>query len=150
MKKKIPIKKFSFRILLFSVIIAALTVIFQWLCPKLASPALPFIVLFFFIITLFTIYIVLREDYGNEGKKFVSAYILSRIIKVVSCLVFLIVYILLNRADAWRFGIAFIIIYFIYAIYEVIVLKKESQDLNKKLKDGKNEQSDNNNIKNEK
>ena len=47
MSQKIPIKKFSFRILVFSVVVAALTVLFQWLCPAYASPALPFIVLFF-------------------------------------------------------------------------------------------------------
>lgn len=146
MKKTIPIKKFSFRVLLFSVIMAGLTVIFQWLCPKLASPALPFIVLFFFIITLFTLYIVLREDYGNEGKKFVSAYILSRVIKVVSCLIFLIVYILLNKADAWRFGIAFMVIYFIYSIYEVIVLKKENQDLHKIQQAAKDNSTEKTNV----
>lgn len=129
MKKTVPIKKFSFRVLVFSVIIAALTILFQWLCPKYASPALPFIVLFFFLLTLFTLYIVLRTNRGKESRQFVSGYLLSRIIKVFSCLLFLILYILLNKKDAWQFAIAFLIIYFIYAIYEVIILKKENDDL---------------------
>lgn len=131
MKKTVPIKKFSFRVLVFSVIITALTVIFQWLCPKYASPALPFIVLFFFLLTLFTLYIVLRTNRGKASRQFVSGYLLSRMIKVFSCLLFLILYILLNKKDAWRFAIAFLIIYFIYAIYEVIILKKENDDLSK-------------------
>lgn len=131
MSKTVPIKKFSFRILVFSVIIAGLTVLFQWLCPNYASPALPFIVLFFCIITLFTIYIVLRDDKGKASQKFISNYLLSRIVKLLSCLLFLLLYIVLNKADAVRFAIAFLIIYFLYSIFEVLVLKKENQELGK-------------------
>ncbi|MCQ2276257.1 MAG: hypothetical protein MJZ87_04875 [Bacteroidales bacterium] len=131
MSQKIPIKKFSFRIIVFSAVIAALTVIFQWLCPAYATPALPFIVLFFFVITLTTIYIVLRNTTGTDGRKFVSSYMLSRIIKIFSCLIFLVLYLLLNKNDSLRFAIAFLVIYFLYSIFEVVVLKKENQDLSK-------------------
>lgn len=131
MSQKIPIKKFSFRIIVFSAVIAALTVIFQWLCPAYATPALPFIVLFFFVITLTTIYIVLRNTTGTDGRKFVSGYMLSRIIKIFSCLIFLVLYLLLNKNDSLRFAIAFLVIYFLYSIFEVVVLKKENQDLSK-------------------
>jgi L-asparagine transporter-like permease len=113
--------------LVFSVIVAGLALLFQWLAPQYATPALPFIVLFFFVITLFTLYIVLRSDEGNEGKRFVSAYMLSRTIKILSCLLFLILYIFLNREDAIKFGIAFIVIYFLFAIFEIFVLKKENE-----------------------
>ena len=127
MSKKIPIRKFSFLVLVFSVIVAGLALLFQWLAPQYATPALPFIVLFFFVITLFTLYIVLRSDEGSEGKRFVSAYMLSRTIKILSCLLFLILYIFLNREDAIKFGIAFIVIYFLFAIFEIFVLKKENE-----------------------
>ena len=132
MSKKIPIKKFSLRILIFSIVMAGLTALFQWLAPDYASPALPFIVLFFFVITLFTIFVVLRDDQGKDGQHFVSGYMLSRIIKMFSCLIFLFLYILLNKQDAWKFGIAFIIIYFIFSIFEVNLLKKESDDITKR------------------
>ncbi len=132
MSQKIPIKKFSFRIILFSAIIAGLTVLFQWLFPQYASPALPFIVLFFFIITLLTMFIVLREDKGREAKKFVSSYMLSRVIKLLSCLVFLLVYVLVKKEDAMRFAIAFLAIYFLYSIFEVFLLKKENQEISEK------------------
>ena len=127
MSKKIPIRKFSFRILVFSVIVAGLALLFQWLAPQYATPALPFIVLFFFIITLFTLYIVLRSDDGREGKRFVSAYMLSRTVKILSCPLFLILYIFLNQEDAIKFGIAFMVIYFLFAIFEIFVLKKENE-----------------------
>ena len=127
MSKKIPIRKFSFRIILFSVIIAGLSLLFQWLCPQLATPALPFIVLFFFAMTLFTMYIVLRSEDGQNGKRFVSAYMISRTVKILSCLLFLFLYIFLNKEDSIRFAIAFMVIYFLFAIFEIVVLKKENE-----------------------
>lgn len=132
MSQKIPIKKFSFRVLVFSVIVAGLSVIFQLVCPQFASPALPFIVLFFMFITLFTLYIVLRDDKAKAEKRFVSNYLLSRIIKMISCLLFIILYVVLNKKDAWKFAIAFLIIYFLYSVYEVIILKKENEELKQK------------------
>lgn len=127
MSKKIPIRKFSFRIIVFSVIVAGLALLFQWIWPQLATPALPFIVLFFFVMTLLTIYIVLRGDTGRDGRKFVSSYMLSRTVKLLSCLLFLLLYMFLNREDAIRFAIAFMVIYFLYAVFEIIVLKKENE-----------------------
>ena len=128
MSKKVPIKKFSFRIIVFSVIIAALVLLFQWIWPQLATPALPFIVLFFFVMTLFTMYIVLRSDDGQDGKKFVTSYMLSRTVKLLSCLLFLLLYMFLNREDALRFAIAFLVIYFLYAIFEIFLLKQEKKN----------------------
>ncbi|MBQ6155355.1 MAG: hypothetical protein IJK22_02025 [Bacteroidales bacterium] len=128
MSKKVPIKKFSFRIIVFSVIIAALALLFQWIWPQLATPALPFIVLFFFVMTLFTMYIVLRSDDGQDGKKFVTSYMLSRTVKLLSCLMFLLLYMFLNREDALRFAIAFLVIYFLYAIFEIFLLKQEKKN----------------------
>ena len=127
MSNKIPIRKFSFRIIVFSVIAAGLAVLFQLLWPQLATPALPFIVLFFFVMTLFTMYIVLRGDTGSDGRKFVSAYMLSRTVKLLSCLLFLLLYMFLNREDSIRFAIAFLVIYFLYAIFEIFLLKQEKK-----------------------
>ena len=125
--QKIPIKKYAFRLIVFSALISALTVIIQLIIPNYATPALPFIVLFFFIITLFTLYIVLRSDTRKKKMQFVSSYLLSRIIKLFSCLLFLVIYILCNREDALLFAIAFMIIYFLYAIYEIFALKGGGQ-----------------------
>ena len=108
-------------------IMAGLALLFQWLCPQWATPALPFIVLFFFLITLFTMFVVLRDKEGKDGKKFVSSYMLSRTVKFLSCILFLFLYIFLNQKDAIRFAIAFLVIYFLYAIFEVFLLKKENE-----------------------
>jgi hypothetical protein len=69
----------------------------------------------------------LRNNDGQEGKRFVSAYMLSRTVKILSCLLFLFLYMFLNQKDAIKFAIAFMVIYFLYAIFEVVVLKKENE-----------------------
>jgi L-asparagine transporter-like permease len=128
MAKKIPIRKFSVRLIVFSAIIAALSVIMQLALPQYSTPALPFIVLFFFVITLFTLYIVLRDDVGKNERRFVSSYMLSRIIKFFSCILFLVLYLMLcPEKDRIRFVAAFLIIYFLYSVFEVFILKKENE-----------------------
>ena len=122
---KTPFQKFAFRLVIFSVVLAALGVAFQWIAPQYASPALPFIVIFFFLITLFTLYIVLRTPHQVTGTKFVAGYMLSRIIKMISTFAFLILYMMLNKEDRWNFVGAFLAIYFSYSIFEIIALKKQ-------------------------
>ena len=121
----IPISKYSFRQIIFSVIIAALSVLFQIFVPQYASTALPFIVLFFFTLSMFTMYVLLRPVKSNDNKKMISRYLVSRIVKFSSCILFVLIYVLINKSDSIKFGIAFLIIYFAYAIFEVFVLKKE-------------------------
>lgn len=128
MAKKIPIKKFSVRLIVFSAIIAVLSGIMQLVLPQYCTPVLPFIVLFFFVITLFSLYIVLRDDFGKNERRFVSSYMLSRIIKFFSCILFLALYLILcAENDRIRFAVAFMIIYFLYSIFEVVILKKENE-----------------------
>ena len=124
--EKIPIKKYAYRLIIFSAIVAAASVLFQFLLPELASPAMPFIVLFFFIMTLFTLYVVLRGNTKKDKRQFFTGYMLSRVIKMFSCLLFLLIYIFANKPDGMRFAIAFIIIYFAYAIFEVLALTGET------------------------
>jgi L-asparagine transporter-like permease len=122
---KIPIRKFAYQLIIFSVIVTAIGTLFQWITPKYASPAIPFIVLFFFFITLFTLYIVLRNPFQISGKKFVASYMLSRLVKLFSTLIFLVLYLIFNKEDRWNFACAFLIIYFTYSIFEIFALKKD-------------------------
>jgi len=122
---KIPIRKFALQLIIFSVIMAAIGLLFQWIAPQHASPAIPFIIIFFFFITLFTLYIVLRTPHQVSGRKFIAGYMLSRIVKMFSLFLFLILYMIVNKEDRWNFVGAFFIIYFSYSIFEIIALKKD-------------------------
>ena len=96
MNKDFKVSKYVFRLLIFSIIVAIPTILMPVVLPKYASPALPFIVLFFFFLTLFTLYIVLRDSSMRESKKFVSGYVVSRTVKFMSCLLFMLIYIIVN------------------------------------------------------
>jgi len=122
---KIPIRKFAFRLIVFSVVMAAAGVLFQWILPKYASPAIPFIVIFFFLLTLFTLYVVLRTEHKSSGKKFIAGYMVSRIVKMLSILTFVLLYLFLIKEGRMNFAGAFLIIYFSYSIFEIVALKKE-------------------------
>jgi hypothetical protein len=121
----LTIKKYAYRLMIFSVAIAVVGVLFQLILPQYASPAIPFIVLFFFFITLFTLYIVLRTPQQVSGRKFVAGYMLSRFVKLFAILLFLLLYMVLNHEDRWNFAGAFLAIYFSYSIFEIIALRKE-------------------------
>jgi L-asparagine transporter-like permease len=122
---KIPIRKYAFQLIIFSVVITALGVIFQWAVPKYASPAIPFIVIFFLVITLFTLFVVLRKPEQISGKKFIAGYMLSRLVKFLTILIFLVLYLIFCKEDRMKFAVAFLVIYFAYSIFEIVALKKE-------------------------
>ena len=135
MNKDFKVSKYVFRLLIFSIIVAIPTILMPVVLPKYASPALPFIVLFFFFLTLFTLYIVLRDSSMRESKKFVSGYVVSRTVKFMSCLLFMLTYIIVNKEDRWNFAFAFLIIYFLYAAFEVFVIKKENDKLSQQQRE---------------
>ena len=135
MNKDFKVSKYVFRLLIFSIIVAIPTILMPVVLPKYASPALPFIVLFFFFLTLFTLYIVLRDSSMRESKKFVSGYVVSRTVKFMSCLLFMLIYIIVNKEDRWNFAFAFLIIYFLYAAFEVFVIKKENDKLSQQQRE---------------
>jgi L-asparagine transporter-like permease len=122
---KIPIRRYAFQLIVFSVVIAALGAIFQWTLPQYPSPISPFIVIFFFVITLFTLFVVLRKPEQVSGKKFIAGYMLSRTVKMLTTLTFLVLYLIFNKEDRMKFAVAFLVIYFAYSIFEIVALKKE-------------------------
>lgn len=131
-EKNIKVPKYVSRLIIFSVVIAGLVVLAQQLLPaQYVSPALPYIVLFFFVVTLFTLYVVLRDSARRESRKFVSGYMVSRIVKFMSCLLFLLIYFIVNKEDRWNFAFSFCIIYFLFAVFEVIAMKMENDALQK-------------------
>lgn len=123
--------KYFIRLTIFSIILVVLSILFQTLLPLYATPAMPYIILFYFIMIAFVHYIVLRGSIISN-KNFINNYILGTIIKFLSILIFLGIYIFLNKTDAIRFALTFCVFYFLYAIFEVIALKKDNQTILKK------------------
>jgi len=117
-------KKYLLLLIIFSAIMATLGALFQWIAPLYATPAIPFIVLFFFLITMVTLNIIFKNVHPPSEKKFITRYMLSRIVKMFPVFLFLILYIIFNKHDRWNFTGAFLVIYFSYSVFEILVLKK--------------------------
>ena len=123
MIKEVYTKYFA-GLIIFSIIVAGLGVLFQKIAPQYATPALPYIVLFYFLMNALVHYIVLRGTIVSD-KRFVNNYILGTMVKFFSILIFVGIYIFLHREEAVRFAITFFIFYFLYAVFEVIAVKKD-------------------------
>jgi hypothetical protein len=49
----------------------------------------------------------------------------------MSCLLFLLIYLIVAKEDRWRFAGAFMVIYFIFSVSEIFILKKENARIQK-------------------
>lgn len=124
---KLAFKKYVLRLLFFSIIIAGLSFSLQLFLADYASPALPYLILFFFFIMLFTHYILLRGIY-KKGKNFISNYMLATIIKFLSYIVFVLIYLLLVKEGRVLFIISFLILYLLFSIFEIYTVKREQKE----------------------
>ncbi len=113
------INRFSRNLVLFSLAALLLAAILYFILPpKFFSPAVPFLVLFFFAVTLLNFRILARSA-GKKFIRFINYYILSTAIKLVLFIAVMTTYILLNRRDALPFGIWFFSLYLTFTVYEV-------------------------------
>jgi hypothetical protein len=119
-----PFLDFLKRLLLFSVIIGIIATALWFTLPsKLLTPALPFLVVFFFAITLIGFKILIQFA-GKKFIKFLNAFMLLTTVKLFLYIGVMVIYILLNKRDALPFGIAFFLIYLLYTVFEVVSLLK--------------------------
>lgn len=117
-------QKFIKNLVLFTLIIA----IFQYwasiqLDSKWISNSWPFVILFFLSFTILMHRYLLKSTEGNS-KKFVFAFLMMTTVKILLYLGVILVYVLLNRADAVAFIIIFFVNYFLFTGFELLVIMK--------------------------
>jgi len=117
-------QKFIKNLVLFTLIIAA----FQFLAsikldPKWISSSWPFVILFFLSFTILMHRYLLKSTEGNP-KKFVFAFLMITTVKILLYLAVILVYTILNRADAIAFIIVFFVNYFLFTAFELTVIMK--------------------------
>lgn len=115
------------KLLFFTLIIAAVTYAATFIIPdQYITPVLPFIVVFYFAITLLGQLIIQR--YKNlRPRKYINVFMLLTFGRLMLLLMVLLLYILLFREDAKVFAITFLIYYFIFTVFEVIQNTKISK-----------------------
>jgi phosphatidylglycerophosphate synthase len=86
---------------------------------KLVSPSWPFIIVFFFAISIFVFRFLQKKSGGNQGK-FINAFMLSTTVKLLLYLSIILIYVLINRADAIGFILNFFAYYMIFTVFEIL------------------------------
>lgn len=125
-----PFLTFVKKIFIFSIIIGVLMTVCILIMPaKLVSPALPFLLPFFFALTLISHYLQIKSS-EKSFARFTSNYMLVTSVKLMTLLIVLLVYVLLNRNDAIPFIISFFILYILYSVFEVIELQNIKKNNN--------------------
>jgi hypothetical protein len=112
------------KLIVFSVIISCLTIAAYFLLPsKLITPALPFLLPYFFAIMVLTYYFQLKAVH-KTFIKFTNNFLLITIVKLLILMSVLIIYILINRADAIAFLAWYFLLYVCFTAFETIYFQK--------------------------
>ena len=115
-----PYLTFLRRILIFSAILGIIATGFYFLVPaKYITPALPFLFVFFIAVTLASFYYLLRST-GKAFITFVNYYLLITLLKLFLFIGVIFLYMFLNKPDAAPFAISFLVLYFLYMVFEVV------------------------------
>jgi len=119
-----PFMTFVKKLIVFSVIICCLAIPAYFLLPaKLVTPALPFLLPYFFAIMVLTYYFQLKAVH-KTFIKFTNNFLLITIVKLMILMSVLIVYILINRADAIAFLAWYFLLYVCFTAFETIYFQK--------------------------
>ncbi len=115
-------------LLLFTIVIAAIAITTNYFLPKnLTSPAVPFLIPFFFSLTLIFHYLQLKAV-DKTFARFTTSYMLLTFSKLVLLLIILLLYVFLHPKEAIPFIVWYFLMYLFYTIFEALSL----QNLNKK------------------
>lgn len=95
---------------------------FYWkLFPEFYLNIFPFLILFFFITHALTNYLISTVNI-DDHRKYINRFLLSSSIKLLTYLLFILVYLFFNREKALLFVIPFFILYLIFTSFEVTFL----------------------------
>jgi hypothetical protein len=109
------------KLLIFTILIAiAGFFIAYFLPPQYISPALPYLFIFFFSVTLIIHLILLRVS-EKKTSGFINYFMLLTFGKLLFFLTIILIYALLNRFDAIQFIVSFFILYVFYTAFEVVL-----------------------------
>jgi len=124
--------RFLFNLTVFSIVLFAIVLILFFFGPyQYISDALLYIVPFF-IITTFVSYALTKKYLNKKSARFTNYYMIATVAKLIFFALILVVYSILNRADAVRFTVSFFFIYLLYTFFEIIaILKISKEQINK-------------------
>ncbi|MEI6436438.1 MAG: hypothetical protein WCP32_16540 [Bacteroidota bacterium] len=123
--------KYLRQLLYFSAAVGTVAALLSFILPKtFISPALPFLFLFFISTSLLSFYFLLKST-GKRLIRFVNAFLLTILLKLILYVGVMVAYALLNRNDAVPFLVSFFILYLIYMVFETVFIIQYSRNPDK-------------------
>ena len=108
------------KLFIFTLILAGIGFLVSFFLPaNYRTPALPFLYVFFFSVTLIVHYILLKVSL-KRANSFINIFMLLTFGKLIFFLSIILIYALLNRDDAAQFIISFFVLYVFFTVFEVI------------------------------
>jgi hypothetical protein len=80
----------------------------------------------FYAVTLAVHYLMLKASEKNPGS-FVTRFMLVSFLKLLFYIIVLIAYLLLNKSDALRFTVPYLILYVLYSAFEISSITRYSK-----------------------
>lgn len=119
-----PLHQFSKQLFIIAFLALILTFGLSYIVPvEFISSAWPFILGFFFAISMLVHRFLLKKAGGHQGK-FINAFMLSTTIKLLLYLTIILIYVLINRDDAIGFIFTFFAYYLIFTSFEIYSILK--------------------------
>lgn len=119
-------RSFLLKLFIFSLVIGLVVLLLNlFLPPDAVSPSLPFLVIYFFVITAAVHYALVRSTVYS-ARRYVSYFMLATFAKFFIYVVTVFAYAFFNRSDLLPFVIAFFILYILYTVFEVLAIIKKT------------------------
>lgn len=117
---KFNLVDFLRKLIIFTMVIAAAGYgVVQFIPSEYVTPTLPYLLVFFFAITILVHYTLLQVS-RKRTTQFSNYFMLLTFGKLIFFLSIILVYFLLNREDVLPFAIAFFVLYIFFTIFEVV------------------------------
>jgi hypothetical protein len=113
-------RKFIITMLFIALIITVLGYgLFHFLIPQYYFPHFPVIPAFLLLVTIM-VHVYLIKSSENNPRKFTSKYLGAMGLKMFIYMIFLVVFLFIDRAHAVPFLVSFLVTYAAFTLYEVI------------------------------
>jgi len=126
MRKKY--QQFIIRLTILSLITGILVFILNRLfSAEIISPALPWLIILFYLTTAIVHYALLRISAMNP-RKFVGYFMLATFAKLMVYLVVMVAYVFKVKEGMLAFVLAFFMLYIIYTVFEVVTILAQTRE----------------------
>jgi len=120
--------QFIIRLTILSLALGLLAFILSRFLPVgVVSPAIPYLIILFHVITAIVHYILLRITTLNP-RKFVSYFMLATFLKLMNYLIVVVVYVFYVKVGILSFILSFFILYIFYTVFEVVTILAQTKE----------------------